>query len=151
MSAIRRDVVSVPVRTPAETWDTICEMVSKADSTARAELRAAANVAVGLIAQAATQADPAVFSGNGPQVLIYTLHDDEAIEADLDDEQPLVQYVADGDWTGYLRKEGACYLVDYELPGQMGRLGRPVAPFPVPGPPAVQIRALCRVSGRFPS
>ena len=102
MSAIRRDVVSVPVRTPAETWDTICEMVSKADSTARAELRAAANVAVGLIAQAATQADPAVFSGNGPQVLIYTLHDDEAIEADLDDEQPLVQYVADGDWTASL-------------------------------------------------
>jgi hypothetical protein len=46
--------------------------------------------------------DAAIFSGEGPQVRIYTLHDDDSIEADLDDEQPLTTHVADGDWSASL-------------------------------------------------
>lgn len=102
MTVIRREIVSVPRRTPAETWDAICELVSKAGSDAWSELRRAANVATSLIAQEATKDDAAVFSGTGPQVRIYTLHDDDSIEADLDDEQPLATYVADGDWSASL-------------------------------------------------
>jgi len=102
MTTIRREVVSVPRRTPAETWDAICELVSKDGSDARSDLRAAANVATTLIAQEATKDHPAVFSGEGPQVRIYTLHDDASIEADLDDEQPLAIQVASGDWSASL-------------------------------------------------
>jgi hypothetical protein len=102
MTTIRREIVSVPRRTPAETWDAICELVSKAGSDARSELRRAANVATTLIAQEATKDNAAVFSGTGPQVRIYTLHDDDSIEADLDDEQPLTTYVADGEWSASL-------------------------------------------------
>lgn len=102
MTTIRREVISVPRRTPAETWDAICELVSKEGSESRAELQAAANVATALIAQESTKDDAAVFSGSGPQVRVYTLHDDDSIEGDLDDEQPLVTYVADGEWSASL-------------------------------------------------
>jgi hypothetical protein len=102
MTTIRREVISVPRRTPAETWDRMCELVSKDGSEARAELRAAANVATTLIALEATKDDAVIFSGKGPQVRIYTLHDDDSIEADMDDEQPVITYVADGDWSASL-------------------------------------------------
>lgn len=102
MTTLRRDIVSVPRRTPAETWDRISEIVSKDGSDARAELYAARHVATALIAQEATRAEPAIFSGTGPQVRIFTLHDDDSLEADLDDEQPLVTHVADGDWSASL-------------------------------------------------
>jgi hypothetical protein len=102
MTVLRRDIVSVPRRTPSETWAAICELVSKPGSDARIELNATGNVATTLIAQEATKGDPAVFSGTGPQVRVYTLHDDASLEADLDDEQPLVTFVADGDWSASL-------------------------------------------------
>ncbi len=102
MTMIRREIVSVPRRTAAETWDAICDLVSRDGSDARSELRAASNVATTLIAQEATKASPAIFSGSGPQVRIYTLHDDDSLEADLDDEQPLATFVADGDWSASL-------------------------------------------------
>lgn len=102
MTVLRRDMTSVPRRTPAETWGAICELVSKDGSDARAELSAAGDVATTLIAQEATKDDPAIFSGAGPQVRVYTLHDDDSLEADLDDEQPLVTFVADGDWSASL-------------------------------------------------
>lgn len=102
MTTIRRDIVSVPRRTPAETWDRISEMVSRDGSDAREELLAARHVATALIAQEATEAEPAIFSGTGPQVRIYTLHNDDSLEADLDAEQALVTHVADGDWSASL-------------------------------------------------
>jgi hypothetical protein len=102
MTTIRRQIVSVPRRTPAETWDAICELVSKEGSDARSDLRRAANIATTLIAEESTKDDAAIFSGEGPQVRIYTLHDDDSIEADLDDEQPLATYVANGDWSASL-------------------------------------------------
>lgn len=102
MTVIRRDVVSVPRRTPAETWVAICQLVSRDGSRSRAELEAAGDVATILIAQEATKHSPAIFSGVGPQVRVYTLHDDDSIEADLDGEQPLVNVVTDADWTASL-------------------------------------------------
>lgn len=102
MTTIRRDIVSVPRRTPAETWDRISEIVSRDGSDARATLHAARHVATALIAQEATEAEPIIFSGTGPQVRVYTLHDDDSLEADLDAEQALVTHVADGDWSASL-------------------------------------------------
>lgn len=102
MTTLRRDIVSVPRRTPAETWERISEIVSADGSTARDELHAARHVATALIAQEATKSEPAIFSGTGSQVRIYTLHDDDSLEADLDDEQALVTHVADGNWSASL-------------------------------------------------
>ena len=102
MTTIRRDIVSVPRRTAGETWQRISELVSKEGSDARAELYAARHVATALIGQESTKCDPAIFSGTGPQVRVYTLHDDASLEADLDDERPLVTYVADGAWAATL-------------------------------------------------
>lgn len=102
MTTLRRDIVSIPRRTAGETWDRISELVSKEGSDARAQMRAARHVATALIAQEATKDEPVIVSGTGPQVRIYTLHDDASLEADLDDERRLVTYVADGDWSASL-------------------------------------------------
>lgn len=102
MTAVRREIISVPRRTPAETWDAIAELVSKDSSDARADLHAARHVATALIAQESTKDEAAIFSGTGPQVRVYTLHNDDSIEAAPDDEQPLVTYVAAGDWSASL-------------------------------------------------
>ena len=101
MTTIRRDIVSVPRRTAGETWQRMSELVSKEGSDARAELHAARHVATALIGQESTKGDPAIFSGTGPQVRVYTLHDDASLEAELD-ERPLVTYVADGEWAATL-------------------------------------------------
>jgi hypothetical protein len=102
MTTLRRDIVSVPRRTAGETWDRISELVSKEGSDARADMHAARHVATALIAQEATRDEPAIFSGSGPQIRVYSLHDDASLEADLDDERPLVTYVAEGDWSASL-------------------------------------------------
>lgn len=102
MTVLRRNLASVPRRTASETWLAICELVSEKGSDAWAELEGLTDVAAQLIAQEAMKNDAAVFSGVGPQVRIYTLHDDEAIEADPTDEQGLVNYVAEGDWSASL-------------------------------------------------
>ena len=101
MTIIRRDIVSVPRRTPSETWAAICELVSKAGSDARVELMAAGDVATTLIAEEATGSTRP--SSRGPsQVRVYTLHHNDSLEADLDDEQALVTFVADDDWVASL-------------------------------------------------
>jgi hypothetical protein len=102
MTMLRREIVSVPRRTPSETWKAIVELVSIAGSGARHELDAVGNIATTLIAQESTKAAPAIFTGTGPQVRVYTRHDDESLEADMDDERPLVSQLGDDEWAASL-------------------------------------------------
>ena len=98
MTTYARRVASVPRRMPAETWGRICDLACQAGDPARAELDAALGVAALLISEEYTAGEPIIFSGGGPQVRFYTTHNDEALEADLDDELPLAVAVTDGDW-----------------------------------------------------
>lgn len=98
MTTSARRVASVPRRMPAETWRRICDLVCQADDPARAELDSVLGVAALLISEEYTADQPIVFGGAGPQVRFYTVHNDEALEADLDDELPLAVAVTDGDW-----------------------------------------------------
>ncbi len=82
MTVIARRVASLPVRSAYETWKIICDLVAPVGTTARTELDAVANVAEMLISEEHTAVAPIVVSGGGPQVRIYTLHDDDAIAAD---------------------------------------------------------------------
>lgn len=99
MTTVARHVASVPRRMPGETWAAICDLVCPPDDPARAELDAVAGVAALLISEAYSAEAPIIFAGGGPQVRCYTVHDDAALEADLDDEIPLGFAVTEGDWT----------------------------------------------------
>ncbi len=89
MSVVARRVASVPRRTSVETWLRITELVSEPDSGARVELEAGTSVAATLIAEEHTKSSPITISGGGPLVRVYTLYGEEAIEADLSDEDEL--------------------------------------------------------------
>jgi hypothetical protein len=98
MTTLRRDVASLPVRSPSQTWETICDLVA-GQSIGRADLVAATDVATQLIAQEALRNDALIFSGNGPQVRVYTLHEEDATSAEPDDERPLVNPATEGEWS----------------------------------------------------
>jgi hypothetical protein len=86
VSVVARQVASVPRRTSVETWQRVVELVSAPDSDARVELEGVTSVAATLIADEQTKTAPITIAGGGPLVRVYTLHGEDAIEADLDDE-----------------------------------------------------------------
>ena len=89
MSVVARRIASVPRRTSVETWERLIELVTARGSDARAELQTITPVASMLIAEEYTQAAPVTVSGSGPLVKIYSLHGEDAIDHDLDDEADL--------------------------------------------------------------
>jgi hypothetical protein len=89
MSVVARRVASVPRRTSVDTWVRIVELVSEADSEARTELEGVSSVAATLIADEYTMINPITISGGGALLRVYTLHGDDAIEADFSDEDEL--------------------------------------------------------------
>lgn len=97
MTVHARRVASVPRRGPIDTWRAICDLLG-AEGDARAELDGIAGVAAALIAEEYTRDDPITVSGTGPQVRIYTLHGDQAIEAETSEELPLSHAPTTGSW-----------------------------------------------------
>ena len=77
---VRRDIASIPVRTAGETWCTVIDLITGADSVDRAQLEAAASVMETLIADEQPAAVPIVVKGNGPRLLVYCLYQEDAME-----------------------------------------------------------------------
>lgn len=102
MTVHARRIAAIPRRSSTETWRRVCDLVSAQGSAARSELGAVSGAAAMLIAEEYTRDAPIVFSGGGPQVRIYTLHGDDAIEADPDEETPLAFNPTAGDWNASL-------------------------------------------------
>jgi len=108
MTVVARRLASVPRRTSVESWRRLVELVSAEGSPARAELSTITSVASMLIAEEYTRTAPVTISGGGPLVRIYTLHREEAIEHDLDDEAALAFDPTSGDlWLLSLPAAGA--------------------------------------------
>jgi hypothetical protein len=89
MSVVARRIASVPRRTSVETWERLVELLTAPGSDARAELQSITSVASMLIAEEYMRGAPATVSGGGPLVRVYTVHSDDAIDHDLDDEADL--------------------------------------------------------------
>lgn len=97
MSVVARRLASVPRRTSVETWQRLIDLVSADGSPARTELASITSVASMLIAEEYSESTPVTISGGGPLIRIYTLHGDDAIEHELDDEAELAFDPTDGD------------------------------------------------------
>lgn len=97
MTVHARRIASIPRRGPIETWHAICDLLC-AEGNARAELDGVAGCAAALIAEECTRDSPIIVSGSGPQVRIYTLHGDQAIEVDISEETALSHQPTTGSW-----------------------------------------------------
>lgn len=98
MTVLARRIASVPRRTSVETWQVISALLAPAGTPAWARLDAATGPAAMVIAEEVTWAAPIILSGSGPQLRIYTLHGEAAIEADLDQELSFPFVPTTGDW-----------------------------------------------------
>lgn len=78
---IRRNIASIPVRTAAQTWQAIVDLITAKDTVDRAQLDAAASVMQSLIADEHPAKTPIVVKGAGPRVVIYLLYNEDAMEA----------------------------------------------------------------------
>ena len=99
MTTVARTFVSVPERSSADTWARIVELIAPDnDSPARRELAAVAGVACSCISDEALAADPLVVHGVGPQLRVYALYGDDAVDGERANESALGWVPTDGDW-----------------------------------------------------
>ncbi len=94
---VRRGIASIPVRTAAETWQAVVDLITGAGSVDAATLKAAASVMESLIADEHAATVPIVVKGNGPRLVIYCLYNENAMEAGKDIDK-LNWVPTAGDW-----------------------------------------------------
>lgn len=98
-TVIARRVASTPVRSAAQTWAKITELLAPdPDSPARKELAAAAGVACSSISSEATAEAAIIVRGSGPRVRVYCVFDEDAITGDGVNEDALPKTPTEGDW-----------------------------------------------------
>ncbi len=98
-TVMARRVASTPVRSAAQTWEKIVELLAPdPGSAARKDLTAAAGVACSSISSEATKDAPIVVWGGGPRVRVYCTFDEDAITRDGVNEDALLKSPIEGDW-----------------------------------------------------
>ena len=108
MTVVARRLASVPCRTSVDTWRRVVDLVSADASPARTELSSITSVGVDADRRGVHEDRAVTISGGGPLVRIYTLHAEDAIEHDLDDEAELAFDPTAGDsWLLSLPAAGA--------------------------------------------
>lgn len=80
---VRRDVAAIPVRSARDTWSTIVELITGADTVDRAQLAAAASVMETIISEEQAARSPIVISGCGARLVIYCVYGEAALELGL--------------------------------------------------------------------
>jgi hypothetical protein len=98
VTSVARRIASIPRRGAVETWRVISDLLAPAGTVGRVEFDAVKGVAAAIITEEYTATAPIILSGTGPQVRIYTVHGDAALEADLDEELDLPFAATEGDW-----------------------------------------------------
>jgi len=89
VSRVVRRVRSVPIRNASETWAFIIDLLAPPDDAMRTELEIAGNVAAMLISEEHSAEAPILLSGCGPQVRVYTIHGDGAVDGGSANEMAL--------------------------------------------------------------
>jgi hypothetical protein len=98
-TVIARRVASTPVRSAAQTWAKITELLAPdPNSPARKDLAAAAGVACSSISSEATRDAAIVVWGGGPRVRVYSVFDEDAITGDGVNEDALPKSPTKDDW-----------------------------------------------------
>jgi hypothetical protein len=105
-AVLARRFAATPIRTAAETWNTITNLVAKEGSDVRKELESVRGVMASLIADEAPKDAAIVIAGNGPRLRIYCLYGSDAIDGDDRDETALSWVPTEGEWTMHVPCDG---------------------------------------------
>ena len=105
MSVISRKFSACPVRTAAQTWETIVNVISDTSST-KTELLSITGIASSIISDATPKNNPITVIGAGPRLRIYCLYDEDGSTEDAN-EASLNWKLFDRDWQIYLPVEKA--------------------------------------------
>ena len=98
-TVIRRTFASVPVRDAFDTWGAIVELLTRGrQGAAREELMSVAGVASSVIGDRAPKEAPIVITCDGPRTRVYCFFDDDALDGDDTNEDPLGFDPLEGDW-----------------------------------------------------
>lgn len=98
-TVMARRVAATPIRSAAETWEKIVEVLApEPESVARKELVKAEGVACASISSEATKDAPIVVWGGGPRVRVYCVFDEDAVTGDGVNEGALPGSPTKGDW-----------------------------------------------------
>lgn len=98
---LRRDIASVPLRTGAETWSTIVELITGSDSIDASQLIAAASVMATLIAEENHAENPLTLVGTSHWLVIYCSFGADAL-IQGEDVDAINWNPTAGDWTLYV-------------------------------------------------
>lgn len=99
VSTVARRIASVPVRTSVETWQAICNLVARPGTDAHGHLAAISSIAAVLISEEYTSTAPIIVTAAGSQrVRVYTVHGDEAPDAEVDEEPLALLPCENDDW-----------------------------------------------------
>ncbi len=102
MTVIARQFASTPARTAGETWKHIVALITKPQSTSRAELEGVAGIAASIIADENPKENPIVIAGNGPRLCVYCVYGEDAIACHDCDESALAWSPTEGEWRLFL-------------------------------------------------
>lgn len=82
-----------------ETWEQICRVLAPNPTcAAHEELAKAAGVAASSISSEGPKDHPIIVHGGGPQVRIYCIYGEDAVNGDGVEEEPLSRNPTEGDW-----------------------------------------------------
>ena len=110
MTTVARRVAAIPVRTSVETWHTICDLLASPGTAAHDDLIAISSIAAVLIAEEYTNAAPIVVTASGSaRIRVYTVHGDDAPDAEADELPLALRPCEIDDWTVSL----PCAEVDF--------------------------------------
>lgn len=95
---VRRDINAIPIRSAADTWNTIVALITGSDSVDAEQLRKAGSTIGSIIADELPGERPFILEGCGPQLRIYCRFGFKALEAD-ETIDPLTWNPTAGEWT----------------------------------------------------
>jgi hypothetical protein len=99
MSVIVRRVAAIPVRLSSDTWIRIVDLLAAENTEPRAELLRVSGIAASLIARETMKLSAIIVSGKGPQIRIYCVYGEWAIEGSDVNEATLPASPLDsGEW-----------------------------------------------------
>ncbi len=104
MSVIGRKFSACPVRTAANTWTAIVEVIASASEDARNELYKIDGIAASIISDESPKKNPFTIIGSGSRLRIYCLYDEDGSTEDAN-EAALSWNPFEGDWEIHLPAE----------------------------------------------
>ncbi|OQP67638.1 hypothetical protein [Niastella populi] len=104
MSIVTRKFSACPVRTAADTWETIVSVISSVSAEARSELLKIEGIAASIISDETPRKSPITIIGTGSRLRVYCLYEENGSAEEVN-ESPLNWNPFAGEWEIHIPAE----------------------------------------------